>query len=160
MIEWKEQIRKRLAGLRLEPTREIEIVEELSQHLDDRYAELLSAGATDEQASRALLAELNDSEVLARELKRVELQIERPPVVLGEGRRNMIEDLGQDLRYAARMLRKNPGFTAVAVLSLALGIGANSAIFQLLDAVLLRTLPVSNPQELAEVRIEDRTGVR
>src|SRR5882757_9340332 len=59
----------------------------------------------------------------------------------------------QDLRYGLRQLRLNPGFTAVGVLSLALGIGANTAIFQLLDAVRLRSLPVQNPQELAEVRI-------
>src|SRR5438046_3582478 len=58
-----------------------------------------------------------------------------------------------DLRYAFRQLLKNPGFTAVAVLTLALGIGANTAIFQLLNAVRLKTLPVSKPQELIEVRI-------
>src|SRR5450759_5707595 len=57
----------------------------------------------------------------------------------------------QDLRYAARQLRANPGFTAVAVLSLALGVGANSAIFQLVDAVRLRTLPVANPRELVTI---------
>src|SRR6516165_922504 len=57
----------------------------------------------------------------------------------------------KDLRYAARQLLANPGFTAVAVLSLALGVGANSAIFQLVDAVRLRTLPVVNPQELVTI---------
>ena len=57
-----------------------------------------------------------------------------------------MQNLLQDLRYGLRTLRKNAGFTAVAVLSLALGIGANTAIFQLLDAVRLRTLPVNNPR--------------
>src|SRR5260370_11265650 len=61
----------------------------------------------------------------------------------------------QDLRYGGRLLRLNPVFTLVATLSLALGIGANTAIFQLLDAVRLRTLPVKSPQELAEVKIAD-----
>ena len=70
------------------------------------------------------------------------------------------DEMFQDLRYGARMLIKNKGFTAVAVLSLALGIGANTAIFQLLDVVRLRTLPVKAPQELAEVRIADMIGAR
>src|SRR5215472_7498077 len=63
----------------------------------------------------------------------------------------MLNRLVQDLRYGARQLRSNPGFTAVAVLSLALGIGANSAIFQLVDAVRLRSLPVVEPQELVTI---------
>ncbi len=65
-----------------------------------------------------------------------------------------------DLRYGLRLLRNNPGFTTVAVLSLALGIGANVAIFQLLDAVRLRTLPVKEPQKLAMLQLADRTGWR
>ena len=59
--------------------------------------------------------------------------------------------LTQDLRYAARQLRANPGFATVAVVSLALGVAANSAIFQLVDAVRLRTLPVTNPQDLVTI---------
>jgi predicted permease len=68
------------------------------------------------------------------------------------------ETLGQDLRYAARLFRLEPGFFTVATLCLALGIGANTAIFHLLDAVRLRALPVHNPQELAEVEIEESKG--
>jgi putative ABC transport system permease protein len=74
--------------------------------------------------------------------------------------RRLEDEMFRDLRFGIRMLLKNKSFTAVAVLSLALGIGANTAIFQLLDAVRLRTLPVKAPQELAEVRIADMTGAR
>jgi putative ABC transport system permease protein len=70
------------------------------------------------------------------------------------------DEMFQDLRYGARLLLKQKSFTVVAVLSLALGIGANTAIFQLLDAVRLRTLPVKAPQELAEVRLTTMDGTR
>src|SRR5262245_44244019 len=66
----------------------------------------------------------------------------------------------RDLKYGARVLRRNPGFTAVAVLSLALGVGANTAIFQLLAAVRLRTLPVTDPSQLVEVRIDEAKSGR
>ncbi len=68
------------------------------------------------------------------------------------------ETFWQDVRYALRLLRLNPGFTAVALLSLALGIGANTAIFQLLDSVRLRLLPVKDPQQLVEVQVDSKTG--
>jgi len=66
----------------------------------------------------------------------------------------------QDIRFGARVLRKNPGFTSVAVLSLALGIGANTAIFQLLNAVRLKTLPVNNAEQLVRIQLKDDKGTR
>ncbi len=73
-----------------------------------------------------------------------------------------LETIWQDVRFGARLLRRNPTFTVVAILTLALGTGANTAIFQLVDAVRLRTLPVDHPEELAEVRVvqapNGRTG--
>jgi putative ABC transport system permease protein len=71
-----------------------------------------------------------------------------------------LHTLGADLRHAVRLLRLNPGFASIALLSLALGIGANTAIFQLLDAVMLRMLPVQNPQTLMEVRVQSAKGGR
>jgi hypothetical protein len=66
-----------------------------------------------------------------------------------------VADLWQDLRYGARLLRTSPGFFAVATLSLALGIGANTAIFELLNAVRLRMLPLAHPEQLAELKIAE-----
>src|SRR5215510_12202934 len=155
MPEWKEEIRQRLTSLKLAPAREAEIVEELSQHLKDRYAELRAGGATPEEALRVALAELGASESLAQELQRVERPVEQEPIVLGTTQRiNMIADLWQDLRYGARTLRKHPGFTTVAVLTLALGIGVNTAIFTVLDIV-FRSLPVNDPDSVVEINMQD-----
>src|SRR5262245_41913046 len=138
MPEWKEEIRQRLAPLKLEPAREAAIVEELSQHLDDCYAESLAGGATRDEAIRRALEELSEGETLRRELRRVERSSPPEPITLGTNRRiNMIADLWQDLRYGARTLLKKPGFTAIVALSMALGIGDKASIFSFIMAVLL-----------------------
>ena len=142
-------VHQRLASLRLPPAREAEIIEELSQHLEDRYAESLSNGATPEGAYRAALAELSEDELLTRELRRVERPAPRESVLLGSNRRNtMLGGIWQDLRYALRMLGKNPGFAVTAVLTLGLSLGANTAIFSLINTALLRPLPVERPDQL------------
>ena len=70
----------------------------------------------------------------------------------------MLDAFLQDVRYALRALRSSPGFAAVAILSLALGIGANTAIFSLIDSVILKTLPVAHPERLLQVSIEDNAS--
>lgn len=161
MAEWSKEVRGLLEGLGLSPAREASVAEELTQHLNDRYEELVSRGAREDEAREAVLAEVGDGRLLA-EWKRA-FEAERrpepePPGVPGGLWRGFL----RDLVHGARLLRLNPGFAGVAILSLALGIGANTAIFQILDAVRLRPLPVPNPRELAEVRVaktpHGRTG--
>ncbi len=152
MPDWVKEIRAAIAPLNLEPMQEAELVEELSQHLRDRYDEMLGGGMDAEQAHLSLRKELNDGTLVSG--LRASLRGVHPPLPLGKDEtEGPLTGIWNDLRFGARLLRKNPGFAVVAILTLALGIGANTTIFQLLDAVRLRTLPVKNPQQLAIVRI-------
>jgi predicted permease len=116
-----------------------ELDEELGAYLEMEAAEKMKQGMSRKDAVRAVRLERGHLE-LAKE------------VVRSGGWESFVETCLRDLRFAARMLLKSPGFTAVAILTLALGIGANTAIFSLLNAVMLKTMPVSRPEQLVVLR--------
>jgi hypothetical protein len=154
MPDWRQEIRSLIASLNLDVTRESEIVEELNQHLADRREEMLATGLNARQVDEALRKELHDPALTSR--LKATVNHEKPRLSIGRDTSGgLLERCWVDLRYGARILLQNPGFAIVVIASLGLGIGANTAIFQLLNAVCLRTLPVAKPEQLAAVRIVD-----
>jgi predicted permease len=122
---------------------------ELQAYLDHEVDDNIARGMTPIEARRAAHVKLGN-------VTRIREDIYEMNTI------GILESVWQDFRYGARLLRRNPTFAIVAVVTLALGTGANTAIFQLVDAVRLRTLPVANPHELVEIQVDSgdrgRTG--
>jgi putative ABC transport system permease protein len=149
---WAREVRERLSSLRLSPAREAEIVDELSQHLDDHWRELIAGGASPEEATRLTLAQFRSGNVLAQHMASLRQAQAPPPVIPGARTGHVFSDLWHDLRYAGRTFARQPGFSATAVLTLALGIGATAAIFSVVYGVLLKPLPFPEPERLVSLR--------
>jgi hypothetical protein len=135
MARWIYKLPLRLRSLFRKRRVERELSDELRFHLDKLTEQNVSKGMNPKVARYAALRELRGVEQIkeeCRDMRRV----------------NYVETFSQDVRYALRQQRRNPGFTAIAVITLALGIGANTAIFSLLNALMLRELPVQNPSQL------------
>ena len=151
MSMWRRELLARLQSLKLRPEREAEIVEELSQHLDDRVRELEAGGAPAGEARRAALEDLDSPGALARKLAEIEA---RPPLRLpppGQPMRGRwLAAVWQDVRHAAASLRRTPGFALTVVGALALTIGPTTAIISVANWLIWRPPPgVVDPDRLA-----------
>ena len=144
MRDWKRFVRDHLGRLRVSPEREAEIVAELAQEVEQAYADAIAAGATDASATARAESHLGDWKALAREIAAAERPA-APPIEYKDG---IFNGFGQDIRYALRFLRRNPTFAAIAIATLAFGIGGNTAIFTMVDALVLRDLPYHEPGRL------------
>ena len=167
MPDWRPEIARRLASFDLDPGHEAAVISELSQHLDQHYLDLLIKGIAEQDAYKAVMAGLDKGEVLGEFRRHITNREGSRPLLLSSSSAITsrarfaqlaaeflnLETFVQDLRYGLRALRQSPGFAAIAILTIALGMGATTAIFSVVDATLLRPLPFPHPERL--VSIED-----
>lgn len=142
MAIWKS-LRGGVRGLLGKREADAELDEELRDYLEKSAAEKMRRGMPRADAYRAARMELGGMEVVKEKVRDASWE-------------TAVETIWSDLRFGVRLLWRNPVFAAAAILSLALGIGANTAIFQVLEAVRLRTLPVKNAQEIARITFDHR----
>ena len=165
MRDWERYVRTHLPLPRLTPERESRIVQELAAQFEDFYREAVARGMTESDADAFARAQITDWTSLASTLGAVDGSHVRSPLDqwservddrLRQKKARLTMDLLADLRYAVRLLRKTPVFTVAAIGTLALGIGANTTIFSLVQTMLLEPLPYQSPDAVVMVW-EDRT---
>jgi hypothetical protein len=152
MPDWKQAIRERLAPANLDAAPENDVVEELAQHLDDRYQELQAKGITDEECRALASAELDGLDLLSAAVR-----LPRRPSASGPAlgfpnyKRGYVGAPMHDLKTAFRNLRTQPWFSLMVIGMLALGIAGNAAIFSIFNGLFLRSLPFEESNRLIEL---------
>ena len=154
MTEWRTEIRRRLASLHLPPEREADIVDELAQHVDDRYRELCALGRTEAEAAVEAWKELETADVLGREMRRAERY--RPldlPLPGDASRWRTVSAVASDWRWRnmRRLFRNHPGYVAMATCVLAVAVGVNLLVFTVVNALWIRPLPFPEPERLVTI---------
>ena len=153
MPDWSHDLRRRLSELRLSPPREAEIVEELSQHLDDRYEELRAAGSSDADARRLALEELSEAGGIAQRMKALSQAHTPAPIVHGQTDSGFLRGVWQDLWHALRTVRRQPGLSATIVVTLALGIAVNTTVFTIFNAGASTPMPIENADRVVQLSV-------